>query len=421
MNNRVAISKKLRFEVFKRDKFTCQYCGKQAPNVILEADHINPVSKGGTNELLNLTTSCYDCNRGKTNTKLDDDSVVVKQRKQLELLQERREQIDLMFQWKNELNKIDGDITDMVIDYIDNKIDNFSLNDSGKLKIAAFTKKYGLADILESVDISATKYLRYDSEGNLTQESVEDFINKIGGILFNKNKSPVEQKLSYIKGICRNRIYWNDRNGSIILNNYAKALRNYGWIDDRILKDLDEELIPKTKEARNWTEWRELVEQWTEDVKKWHAQEEAAEHYEVSEEESQECAILLYEKQKDIIPALTHLGKAFNNFDESALPKYIDAMIQHYLTAMIGYYKLPNDQRTHKPSIRKSGYESGLFHMYGPVDNMLTFYLDDGVLSVMEAFFDEAEVYRNVEVTCEHFEIILEKYRSLVAPSDEKA
>ncbi|WP_446008353.1 HNH endonuclease [Candidatus Electrothrix sp.] len=62
MSNRKSLSKKLRFEVFKRDSFTCQYCGKVAPNVILEVDHIEPVSKGGSNELLNLITSCYDCN-----------------------------------------------------------------------------------------------------------------------------------------------------------------------------------------------------------------------------------------------------------------------------------------------------------------------------------------------------------------------
>ena len=62
---RVAISKRTRFEVFKRDKFTCQYCGKHPPEVILEVDHITPVAEGGTNEEANLITSCRDCNRGK--------------------------------------------------------------------------------------------------------------------------------------------------------------------------------------------------------------------------------------------------------------------------------------------------------------------------------------------------------------------
>ena len=60
---RVSIPKSVRFEVFKRDKFKCQYCGDEAPNVILEIDHVIPVSRGGTNDIFNLVTSCRDCNR----------------------------------------------------------------------------------------------------------------------------------------------------------------------------------------------------------------------------------------------------------------------------------------------------------------------------------------------------------------------
>lgn len=65
MPKRKAISKKDRFKVFKRDSFSCQYCGKSPPQVILELDHINPVSNGGDNSLDNLICSCFDCNRGK--------------------------------------------------------------------------------------------------------------------------------------------------------------------------------------------------------------------------------------------------------------------------------------------------------------------------------------------------------------------
>jgi hypothetical protein len=62
---RKSLSKKLRFEVFKRDSFTCQYCGQMPPTVVLEIDHIVPVVSGGENEIENLITSCFDCNRGK--------------------------------------------------------------------------------------------------------------------------------------------------------------------------------------------------------------------------------------------------------------------------------------------------------------------------------------------------------------------
>lgn len=62
---RKPISKKLRFEVFKRDGFVCQYCGAHPPGSILHVDHIHPVADGGKNEIDNLVTSCEACNLGK--------------------------------------------------------------------------------------------------------------------------------------------------------------------------------------------------------------------------------------------------------------------------------------------------------------------------------------------------------------------
>jgi hypothetical protein len=62
---RKPLSKRARFEVFKRDGFRCTYCGQRPPEVVLVVDHVVPVASGGTNEEANLTTSCYTCNAGK--------------------------------------------------------------------------------------------------------------------------------------------------------------------------------------------------------------------------------------------------------------------------------------------------------------------------------------------------------------------
>lgn len=62
----MAVSIRTRFGVFKRDKFTCRYCGRTSPEVVLEVDHIVPVCEGGTDDPINLATSCWECNRGKT-------------------------------------------------------------------------------------------------------------------------------------------------------------------------------------------------------------------------------------------------------------------------------------------------------------------------------------------------------------------
>lgn len=70
MAKRKALGKRIRFEIFKRDSFTCQYCGNRPPDVLLVIDHIQPVSLGGDNDILNLITSCESCNQGKSNKEL---------------------------------------------------------------------------------------------------------------------------------------------------------------------------------------------------------------------------------------------------------------------------------------------------------------------------------------------------------------
>jgi hypothetical protein len=53
-----------------RDKFACKYCSasvSKEPNLLLEVDHIKPVSKGGLSVETNLQTLCWRCNRTKSN------------------------------------------------------------------------------------------------------------------------------------------------------------------------------------------------------------------------------------------------------------------------------------------------------------------------------------------------------------------
>jgi hypothetical protein len=63
-------SKRLRFEVLKRDGYKCILCGaspKENESTRLEIDHIVPFSKGGATRIDNLQVLCFACNRGKYN------------------------------------------------------------------------------------------------------------------------------------------------------------------------------------------------------------------------------------------------------------------------------------------------------------------------------------------------------------------
>ena len=88
---REQLSKKVRFSVFKRDAFTCQYCGKTPPQAVLEVDHIQPVCKGGKNGIDNLITACFDCNRGKSGDLLTSIPQTIAQK--AEILAEKEAQV----------------------------------------------------------------------------------------------------------------------------------------------------------------------------------------------------------------------------------------------------------------------------------------------------------------------------------------
>ena len=112
----MALSKKIRFEVFKRDGFQCCYCGRKPPEVILECDHVNPKSKGGEDDIDNLITACFDCNRGKGATELGQVPPGVKEK--LALAREREAQLDEYNDFLKQSEKKIQSRIDEVCDYI---------------------------------------------------------------------------------------------------------------------------------------------------------------------------------------------------------------------------------------------------------------------------------------------------------------
>ena len=54
-----------RNNIFKRDHWTCQYCGKQPGGEELTIDHVLPRSQGGVSSWENCVLACIDCNKEK--------------------------------------------------------------------------------------------------------------------------------------------------------------------------------------------------------------------------------------------------------------------------------------------------------------------------------------------------------------------
>ena len=131
---RRALGRKIRFDVFKRDLFVCQYCGAKAPEVVLHVDHMKPIIEGGTNDPFNLITSCAGCNLGKGKRLLSENHTLDLQRAQLEELEERRRQLEMMLEWRDELRNFKSIEIDLIADRI-SKRTGYSLNQNGRAQL----------------------------------------------------------------------------------------------------------------------------------------------------------------------------------------------------------------------------------------------------------------------------------------------
>lgn len=217
MAERKAISKKLRFEVFKRDSFTCQYCGKSAPDVVLHVDHIAPVKRGGKNDILNLITSCIDCNLGKGARELSDNSVLAKQQAQLQDLNERREQMELMLKWRKGLD----DLSEMQLAEVEKYFKQLTGNvfsDYGRREAKKWIKKFGLHELLEGMETSASQYLAVGKGGGFTPESINkvfDYTPKICQVNKSSKEKPYLRDLIKLRWLAKKEL-WNSKEWEIM-------------------------------------------------------------------------------------------------------------------------------------------------------------------------------------------------------------
>jgi len=211
MTERAPISKKLRFDVFKRDSFTCQYCGAVGGQVLLHCDHVVPAAAGGETTLLNLITACVDCNLGKGARQLSDDSAVTKQHRQLADLEERRQQLEMMREWREELAQHQVSEIDIVAEAFLAR-SKFKPNDHGKISVRRWLRKHGLHEVLAAIDETFDLYFTADTSNEW--EAAFKRVPKVLAMREQEKTDPGIRKLLYIQGILRNR--WDDPHGAYV-------------------------------------------------------------------------------------------------------------------------------------------------------------------------------------------------------------
>jgi len=147
---RKPLSKKTRFEVFKRDGFSCQYCGEHPPKVILHVDHIDPVALGGSNHIDNLITSCQPCNSGKSATPLSD--IPQSLQDKAELIIEREAQIKGFQRVMNDKKQRIEDEADEVCEIYECFHKGFTLNEKAMITVRKFVDALGVHEVVASME-----------------------------------------------------------------------------------------------------------------------------------------------------------------------------------------------------------------------------------------------------------------------------
>jgi hypothetical protein len=176
------------------------------PDVVLNVEHVIPVSKGGTNDILNLVTACADCNSGKGARLLDDRAALEKARNQMEELQEKRNQMAMMVEWRKDLLKSKDSEFAPVYEYWNYLVGTATLTESGKKSVRALVKKFSPDEVLAAMEIAVEKYAKY---GDI--QSICTAFQKLGGVCYYQRKEktvPEIRKLAYIVGILKNRLHW---------------------------------------------------------------------------------------------------------------------------------------------------------------------------------------------------------------------
>lgn len=264
---RQPLKKSVRFEVFKRDSFTCQYCGQKSPDVVLEVDHITPVADGGDNDILNLVTACKACNAGKSDRLLASSAAIDKRRAQLEDLEDRRQQLEMLHQWHMSLIDLDDQAVDMAQALWFESLGEpgFKWTAVARDEIRKLVKRNGFDCVCAAIREAADAALK-------SSRIHEDFVGvgnewfwKIGRVLSVRKleqKDPGISKLFYIRGILRNRCdHLNEVACICLLKEAKQAGMCLDWLEQF------------AKQVRTWSQFRNTVSQ---TLREWEAEDEEA-------------------------------------------------------------------------------------------------------------------------------------------------
>lgn len=249
----------LRHKIRERDNFTCQHCGKKAPNVEIQIDHKIPVTKGGTDDEINLQILCVDCNLEK------GDKILPRYKYLIPMLSNQSgftsELIEIENNNENEVKTPVKNVeVQVIINYIYEKINHkIELNSAQIKHVIDLCYEFSENEIKYGIDTAAEEYLIIEN-GEYTIESINNFFSKIKGIIVFTNK-PVLRNIAYLKGVCKRRFKmdWKELEGVTLLNNFANLLRKNKIEELLIAQIIEDEITSKVKKMNFYNEFKMLI------------------------------------------------------------------------------------------------------------------------------------------------------------------
>jgi len=195
----VSVSKRLRFEILKRDGFRCKYCGRTAVAIALEVDHVVPVSEGGTDEPENLITACFECNRGKGAVPLDESRI--QEASPLEAAREHTKQIKEYLRVQRALDKELENVRGYLAAHWKDLVGHDAVG-LFRTRLLGLAERYPLESLISAMKVTGSKGIDHYDAGQAYSQCVQYFY----GVLRRRDRgadhesriADLEEKLRYI-------------------------------------------------------------------------------------------------------------------------------------------------------------------------------------------------------------------------------
>lgn len=154
--------------------------------------------------------------------------MVDRTRDQLAELAERRQQLEMMVQWKESLSSTDDMLTNSIRKRLEN-ISGYKLLDEDVVKIRRLIHEFGYDDVSDAVPIAADQYFEW-RDGKVVSASLDTAISKLGGICkrrAQKRANPKEDQLYFALNI------WKKNSGEQHSLTIARAMNAIRDANDR--------------------------------------------------------------------------------------------------------------------------------------------------------------------------------------------